>query len=68
MLAPAALDLARGLMEKEGGHLTNDFESIQDIRMALTTLRVATRLIFPWNYAVEALDIFSPVYSTRPRN
>jgi hypothetical protein len=58
MLAPAALDLARGLTEKEGGHPTKDFDSIQDIRMALTTLRVATRLIFPWNYAVEALDIF----------
>jgi hypothetical protein len=54
---PRALDAARGGADKDKGHSTKDFENVHDFWMVFATLRVVTRLIFPWNYCVEALDI-----------
>jgi hypothetical protein len=58
MLAPAALEAARGTTEREGGHPKRKFDSFQEIRMAVATLRVASRLALPWNFAMETLDFF----------
>jgi hypothetical protein len=58
MLAPGALEAARGHSEKDTGHPKRRFESFHDIRMAMATLRVASRLALPWNLAPEALDFF----------
>jgi hypothetical protein len=58
MLAPAALEAARGSTEREGGHPKRKFDSFQEIRMAVATLRVASRLALPWNFAMETLDFF----------
>jgi len=58
MLSKQALDAARGGGDKEERHPTRDFETLHDIDMALTALRVATRFIGTWNWAIEPLDVF----------
>jgi len=58
MMSPQALEGARGCLDKESGHPTKDFDNIQDIRIALATLRITTRRIFPWDWEVETLDFF----------
>lgn len=58
MLAPAALEAARGYTEKEAAHPKKHFENFHDLRMALATLRVASRMALPWNFAIETLDFF----------
>jgi hypothetical protein len=59
MLSKQALDAARGGGgEKEDKHPTRDFDSLHDIDLALTALRVATRFIGTWNWAIEPLDVF----------
>jgi hypothetical protein len=58
MLAPAAIEAARGHPEKDTGHPKRHFENFHDLKMAMATLRVASRMALPWNYAFETLDFF----------
>ncbi len=58
MLAPGALEAARGCVDKESCHPKKRFESFQELRMAMATLRIASRMALPWNYALETLDFF----------
>jgi hypothetical protein len=58
MLSPPALEAARGDLDKEASHPTRDFENMHDLKMAVHTLRAASRLALPWNFAFETLDLF----------
>ena len=58
MLSPEALSSARSVNEKEATTCKRDFSSINDIRLALNTLRTATQLIHPWNLSTATLEYF----------
>jgi len=48
MLSPEALSSARSASEKDANTCKKDFVNINDIRLALNTIRTATQLIHPW--------------------
>jgi len=58
MLAPDALNTSRASNEKEASSCKKEFSNINDIRLALSTLRTATHLIHPWNFSIVTLEYF----------
>ena len=58
MLSPEALSSARSANEKDAVTCKKEFSKINDIRLALNTLRTATHLIHPWNLSIASLEYF----------
>ena len=58
MLSPEALSSARSSNEKDAATCKKDFSNLNDIRLALNTLRTATHLIHPWNFSTASLEYF----------
>ena len=58
MLAPEALKIARGESEKDAALCKKDFNSVNEIRLALTTLRTASQFIHPWNFSFATIEYF----------
>ena len=58
MLSPEVLSAARSANEKEASNCKKDFSNINDIRLALNTIRTATQLILPWNMSIATLEYF----------
>ena len=58
MLSPEALKTARGESEKDSATCKKEFDSSNDIRLALSTLRTANQFIHPWNFSLTTLDYF----------
>jgi hypothetical protein len=58
MMNKKAVDLARAGTSKDSSHPIKDFEDIQEVKMALVSLRGALHLIFPFCMMMEPLDIF----------
>jgi hypothetical protein len=58
MLAPDALSAARASSEKDASSCKKDFTNINDVRLALNTLRSATQFIHPWNFSTATLEYF----------
>jgi len=58
MLSPEALSSARSANEKDANTCKKDFVNINDIRLALNTIRTATQLIHPWNLSSATLEYF----------
>jgi hypothetical protein len=57
-LSPEALKTARTHNDKDSELCKKDFTQMNDVRMALATLRMATQFIHPWNFSVATLDYF----------
>ena len=58
LFSPDSLKAARGCEDKESALPKKDFEEVNDLRIAVTTLRNATHLIHPWNFSVAAIEYF----------
>jgi hypothetical protein len=58
MMNKKAVDLARAGTSKDSSHPIKDFEDVQEVKMALVSLRGALHLIFPFCMMMEPLDIF----------
>jgi len=58
MLSPEALNIARSANEKDANTCKKDFTNVNDIRLALNTIRTATHLIHPWNLSIATLEYF----------
>jgi hypothetical protein len=58
MLSPQALKIARGSSDKESGSAKKEFESAEEISLALAALRTAIHCVHPWNFSVVILEFF----------
>jgi hypothetical protein len=57
-LAPEALKTARSSTDKESALCKKDFSTVNEIRIALATLRTATQFVHPWNFSVATIEYF----------
>jgi len=58
LFSPESLKNARGSEDKESALPKKEFDDINDVRIAVTTLRNATHLIHPWNFSIAAIEFF----------
>jgi hypothetical protein len=56
--SPETLKTVRSSNEKDSASCKKDFAHINEIRMALATLRMAIHFVHPWNFSVATLDYF----------
>ena len=58
MLSPEALKIARGESDKDSASCKKDFNSVNEIRLALSTIRTAAQFIHPWNFSFATIEYF----------
>ena len=58
LFAPEALKSARGSEDKESALPKKEFDSVDEIRTGLASLRIASQLIYPWNLSITTLEFF----------
>ena len=58
MLSFEALKAAMGNDDKDATSPKKDFETTNELKIALATLRLATHFIHPWNFSVATLEFF----------
>lgn len=58
MFSPASLKAARSADDKDDSCPKKEFEELSELKQSLATVRIATRLIYPWNLAIECIDFF----------
>ena len=58
MLAPEALKIARGESDKDAALCKKEFNSVNEIKLALSTIRTASQFIHPWNFSFATIEYF----------